>query len=309
MEVGMGSSTWVVAAVQTRSDANRDRNVEATSALVERAARAGATYVQVPELVTYLGPPCDYGEVAEPIAGPTVEHFATLARRLGVTLHLGSVLERSTTPGRVHNTSVVIGPDGALLATYRKVHLFDIAVPGQVEFRESDAIAPGSQLVVVDVGPARLGLSICFDVRFPELYRALALAGATVLAIPAAFSAVTGPAHWETLVRARAIENHAYVVAAAQAGTTPEGVATNGDSMIVGPWGEVLARARGEEPEVLVASLDLDQVRRRREQIAVLALRRPDVYARAVQRGGSDAVRASMVAETTNAVTSSASDH
>ncbi len=306
----MGSSTWVVAAVQTRSDANRDRNVEVTSALVERAAHAGATYVQVPELVTYLGPPRGYGEVAEPIAGPTVEHFAALARRLGVTVHLGSVLERSTTPGRVHNTGVVIGPDGALLATYRKVHLFDIAVPGQVEFRESDVIAPGSQLVTVDVGLARLGLSICFDVRFPELYRALALAGATALAVPAAFSAVTGPAHWATLVRARAIENHAFVVAAAQAGTTPEGVATNGDSMIVGPWGEIVARATGDEPQVLVASLDLDEVRRRREQIAVLALRRPDVYARTVQRGGSsDAVRASMVAETTNAVTSSASDH
>ncbi len=282
----MGSSSWVVAAVQTRSDANRDRNIEVVSALVERAARAGATYVQVPELVTYLGPTRRYDEVAEPIPGPTTVHFADLARRLGVTVHLGSVLERSVTPGRVHNTGVVLGPDGELRATYRKVHLFDIDVAGEVEFRESDVIAPGAQLVVVDVGPARLGLSICFDLRFPELYRELALAGATVLAIPAAFSAVTGPAHWEMLVRARAIENHAFVVAAAQAGTTPEGVATNGDSMIVGPWGEVRARASGEDAEVLVASLDLEEVRRRREQIGVLTLRRPEVYARAVEHRG-----------------------
>ncbi len=306
----MGLTSWVVAAVQTRSDANRDRNIEAASALVERAARAGATYVQVPELVTYLGPTRGYDEVAESIPGPTTAYFADLARRLGVTVHLGSLLERSPVPGRVHNTSVVIGPDGSLLATYRKVHLFDIAVLGHVEFRESDTIAPGAQLTVVDLEPACLGLSICFDVRFPELYRALALAGATVLAIPAAFSAVTGPAHWETLVRARAIENAAFVVAAAQVGTTPEGIATNGDSMIVGPWGEVLARASGEEPEVLVASLALDDVRRRREQIAVLALRRPDAYERAVQRGGSaDAVRASIVAEATIEVTSNSSDH
>ncbi len=301
----MKSSTWIVAAVQTQSGANRDRNIETTSALIERAARAGATYVQVPELVTYLGPPGRYDEIAESIPGPTTEHFAALARRLGVSVHLGSLLEHSATPGRVHNTSVVIGPDGALLATYRKVHLFDIAVPGEVEFRESDLIAPGSQLVVAEVGPARVGLSICFDLRFPELYRALALAGATVLAIPAAFSAVTGPSHWETLVRARAIESHSFVVAAAQAGTTAEGVATNGDSMIVGPWGEVLARASGDDPEVLVASLDLEQVRRRREQIAVLALRRPDVYASAIAHGSPAVADAATVAGATSEVAAS----
>jgi predicted amidohydrolase len=305
----MGSSTWVAAAVQTRSGADRDRNIDETSALVERAARAGATYVQVPELVTYLGPARRYHEFAEAIPGPTTEHFAALARRLGVTVHLGSLLERSAASPAVYNTSVVIGPDGAILATYRKVHLFDIAVPGEVEFRESDATSPGEQLVVVEVGAAWLGLSVCFDLRFPELYRALALAGATVLAIPAAFSAVTGPAHWETLVRARAIENHAFVVAAAQAGTTTEGVATNGDSMIVGPWGEVLARAGGEEPEVLVASLDLDEVRRRREQIAVLALRRPDVYARAVQRRDSSGARDPIGVEITNEAPSSVRNH
>jgi predicted amidohydrolase len=168
-------------------------------------------------------------------------------------------------------------------AIYRKIHLFDAKPPGGVTYFESEFISPGSQMRVVDVGEMRLGLSICFDVRFAELYRALVLAGANVVAIPAAFSAQTGPAHWEVMVRARAIENHAFVVAATQVGTTAEGLATHGHSMIVGPWGEVIVESALETEDVLIADLDLTEVNQRRGQIEVLKLRRPDVYGGDVQ--------------------------
>jgi predicted amidohydrolase len=152
-----------------------------------------------------------------------------------------------------------------------------------VTYLESEYITPGEDMKVVDVGEMRVGMSICFDVRFAELYRALTLAGANVLAVPAAFSALTGPAHWEVMLRARAIENHAYVIAAAQAGTTAEGLATHGHSMIVDPWGVVLAEAAGTGDEVLIADVDVRQVLERRAQIEVLRLRRPEVYARDVE--------------------------
>jgi predicted amidohydrolase len=192
-------------------------------------------------------------------------------------------LESSSEPGKFFNTSVVLAPSGEIVATYRKIHLFDVNVPGAIVHRESDVIAPGDEMVVARLEGIALGLSICFDLRFPELYRALALAGADVIAIPAAFNAVTGRAHWETLVRARAIENHAFVIAAAQAGTTSEGIATYGHSLIVDPWGETLAESTSDRPEVLVATLDLSEVGRRRTQIAVMDFRRPDVYDRAVR--------------------------
>jgi predicted amidohydrolase len=187
-------------------------------------------------------------------------------------------LETSTYERRSYNTSVLIGASGDILATYRKAHLFDIDVPGEVTFHESAAIAPGSQLVLAPLGRFVLGLTICFDVRFAEQYRALALRGATVFSVPAAFSAVTGPAHWQVLLRARAIENHAFVVAATQAGTTDEGLATYGHAMIIDPWGEVLAETRTDQPEVVLASIDPDEVTRRRREIDVFALRRPVLY-------------------------------
>jgi deaminated glutathione amidase len=166
------------------------------------------------------------------------------------------------------------------VATYRKIHLFDVNVPGAIVHRESDIIVPGEEIVVARCEEFDLGLSICFDLRFPELYRKLALAGADVLAIPAAFNAITGRDHWDLLVRSRAIENHAFVVAAAQVGTTTEGIATYGHSLIVDPWGEVLAEATSDGPEVVDATLDVGEVARRRAQIAVMDFRRPDVYDR-----------------------------
>ena len=271
-----------VAAAQMTSGSDVEANLESASTLVSEAAARGATYVQVPEYFNYYGPTRHFAAVAETIPGPTTERLGKLARTLGVTLHLGSMLEVSTVPGHFYNTSVLLASSGEVVATYRKVHLFDVDVPGQVQYRESDAVAPGDRMVVVDRETFRLGMTVCFDLRFPELYRQLSLAGATVLAIPAAFNANTGRAHWELLVRARAIENHAFVVSAAQVGTTSEGLATWGHSMIVDPWGEVLAESGASGQDVIVADLDVAQVARRRQQIAVLSLRRPDVYVRPV---------------------------
>jgi len=253
-------------------------NVATALELVGDAVDRGATYVQVPEYVTYYGPARGFADAAESVPGPSTRRFAGMARQRGVTVHVGSLLERTSEPGRYHNTSVLIDAAGEIVATYRKAHLFDIDVPGEVAHRESDAIVAGDDVVVADLGDVRLGLSICFDVRFPELYRHLALHGATVLAIPAAFAAATGRVHWEILVRARAIENHAFVVAAAQVGSTSGGLASWGHSMIVGPWGEILAEGGGDGNDVLVANVDLAEVARRRAQLAVLALRRPDLY-------------------------------
>jgi predicted amidohydrolase len=266
------------AAVQLSSGSDPASNVESAVELIRRAAGLGATYIQLPEYFNYLGPINNYERVAESIPGPTTQRFGALAKELGVTLHLGSMLEVSSVAGKFFNTSVLLDRSGEVTARYRKAHLFDIDVPGGVVFKESDAIERGEELVVAECPGFRLGMTICFDLRFPEMYRAITLKGANVVAIPSAFNATTGRAHWEVLVRARAIENHVFVVAAAQAGTTAEGIATFGHSMIVGPWGEVLAQSLSHAEDVLVTTLNLDQVARRRSQIDVINLRRPDLY-------------------------------
>jgi predicted amidohydrolase len=267
-----------VAAVQLSSGVDVAQNVERAVALVNEAADQGASYIQVPEYFNYLGPSQGFAQVAETIPGPTTARMADIASARAVTLHLGSLLEPSPESGKFYNTSVVIDATGHIVATYRKIHLFDVDVPGAVTPHESDVIEPGRELIMVNLSGLHLGLSICFDVRFPELYRELALSGAEVLAIPAAFNAVTGRAHWEILVRSRAIENHAFVIAAAQVGTTDEGIATYGHSLIVDPWGEILAESTSNGPDVITAVLDLEQVAKRRQQIAVLDFRRPDLY-------------------------------
>ena len=224
-----------VAAAQLAAGPNPEENVDNAIALVRRAAREGAGYVQLPEYFNYRGPTSRYASVAESIPGPTTNRLGELARELEITLHVGSLFERADEADKSYNTSVVLGPSGQIVATYRKVHLFDVNVPGGIEHRESRHISPGDQLVVTHVDGFTLGMSVCFDLRFPELYRELSLAGATVIAVPASFAVATGRVHWSTLLIARAIENHAYVIAAAQAGTTSEGVSSYGHSMIIDP--------------------------------------------------------------------------
>jgi deaminated glutathione amidase len=267
-----------VAAVQMHAGTDVEANLEIATRLVTRAAEAGATYVQLPESATFLGPATRKREVAETIPGPSSDYFAELARQSQIHLHVGSLLERSDEPGKSYNTSLLFDPQGTIVTTYRKVHLFDIDVPGQVAQQESNAVSPGQELTVVELPGMTLGLSICFDVRFPEMYSAMARAGANVFAVPAAFASATGRAHWEILLRARAIEEHAYVIAAGQTGHGYDGWVSHGHSMIVGPWGEVLAQADGEHEDVILADIDCQESVRRRGQIPVLTARRPSTY-------------------------------
>ena len=270
--------TLTVAVVQMTSGTDKVANVASAVELVHDAADRGATYVQLPEYFNFLSPPRAMPAAAETIPGPTTEQLAQVARSRSIHVHLGSLIERAHEPEKVFNTSVLLDPEGRIAATYRKTHLFDVDIPGAIAYHESDVIVPGERLSVVDVERVRLGLSICFDLRFPELYRALAGAGAQVLAVPSAFNATTGRAHWEVLVRSRAIENHAFVLAAAQVGSTSEGITTWGHSMIVDPWGVVLAESVKAGPDVLVATLEIDQVAKRRAQISVFDFRRPGLY-------------------------------
>jgi predicted amidohydrolase len=270
--------TTIVAAVQLSSGTDVTSNVETAIGLIHEAADRGATYVQLPEYFNYLGPARGQPSVAESVPGPTLAKMMDVAKQRHVNVHIGSLLEKSPDATKSFNTSVLIDGGGNIKATYQKIHLFDIDVPDAATQKESDAIVAGQEMVIAHLPDFQLGMTICFDLRFPELYRMLALNGATVLAVPAAFNATTGRVHWEVLVRARAIENHAFVIAAAQVGTTDEGIATHGHSMIVGPWGDVLVESKKDGPDVIVATIDLEDVTRRRAQIDVLDLRRPEIY-------------------------------
>ena len=209
--------------------------------------------------------------------GPHTEPFAEVARRRGAWILVGSTAETSDDPARPYNTSVLIAPDGSLAATYRKVHLFDVDIEAGPSDTESARVTPGDALVCADIDGVRLGLSICYDLRFPELYRSLALAGASILTVPAAFTERTGRDHWEVLLRARAIENGAFVLAPSQIGGPP-GQPAYGRSMVIDPWGTVIAQAP-DAVTVVHADLDLDRVAEVRRGIPALANRRPDVYA------------------------------
>lgn len=271
-----------VAAVQMIVGERKRDNVALALRLIDEAAARGARLIVLPELMTYHGSPSRYPEVAESVPGPTSERLAAKAQEHGCFIHGGSLVEPGPAQNLYYNTSYLLDPGGSLCAVYRKVHLFDVTVTGEVEARESESIAPGDVLVAVELPEFVLGLSICFDLRFPELYRALAAVGAQVLVVPAAFREATGRAHWETLLRARAIENHGYVVAAAQRGIAGGNAPMHGHSMIVDPWGSVLA----ESPDgdgVIVAEVDAAEVERRRAQIPVLTARRGDVYERPVR--------------------------
>ncbi len=270
-----------VACVQMNTAADTAANVAAASALVREAVGAGAELVALPETWAFKGRRAGILASAEPVDGPGNAVLAGLAASHGVYVLAGSHYEPSSRPDRVSNTSVLFGPAGDIVAVYRKAHLFD-AVSGTSVYRESDELVAGDELVTARIRTragvgVTLGLSICYDLRFPELYRALALRGAEVLLVPAAFTHFTGAAHWEVLLRARAIENGCFVVAPDQTGFHLPERQCYGNSMVVDPWGIVVARM-GEEVGVCVANLDLDTVPRVRAQIPSLAGRRPDVY-------------------------------
>jgi predicted amidohydrolase len=264
---------YLAAAVQMSSGPARDANVARAHALVTEAARRGARLVVLPEVFAWRGLRADEPGAAEPIPGPTTDGLAALARELAITLCAGSLLERVPGEPRAFNTSCVFDPSGTMIARYRKVHLFDVDLPGRVSVRESDTRAPGDLVVTARTPLGTLGLSICYDLRFPELYRRLVRAGADVLLVPSAFTFPTGAAHWEVLCRARAIESQCYVVAPNQTGQSPHGFADWGDSMIVDPWGRVLARA-GDGEGVVTAEIDLEYLARVRRELPSLAHQR-----------------------------------
>ena len=265
-----------VALVQLDARDDVDANIASAVALAADAAAGGARLVALPEYLQFRGTDDGFRASARPIPGPHTEPFAEVARRYDAWILVGSTAETSPDPGRPYNTSVLIAPDGTLAATYRKIHLFDVDIDRGPVDTESARVTPGDRLVCATVDGIAVGLSICYDLRFPELYRALALAGASILTVPSAFTERTGRDHWEVLVRARAIENGAFVLAPAQIGG-PAGQTAFGRSMIVDPWGTVIAQAP-DAVTIVRADLDLDRVAAVRRGIPALANRRPDAY-------------------------------
>jgi deaminated glutathione amidase len=265
-----------VAAVQLNSTGDKGRNLEVAERLVREAAADGSGLICLPERWNLLADTALLFDGAEPLDGPSLSAARDWARELGVHLLAGSVAERVEGHDRLANTSVLIGPDGEDVASYRKIHMFDVEVEGTV-YRESDHDEPGDEIVVAPLGEIELGMSVCYDLRFPELYRILAVRGARVIAIPSAFTVPTGRAHWEVLLRARAIENQAFVIAPGQVGKAPPKFDSWGHSAIVDAWGAVLAMASGGECFV-AADLDLEEQERLREKLPSLANRRPGAY-------------------------------
>jgi deaminated glutathione amidase len=263
-----------VAAVQLNSDGDRDRNLEAAERLVRSAAADGAELVALPEKWNLLAAGEELLAGAESLDGPSLGAARSWARSHGIHLLAGSIAEAGGE--KAHNTSVLIGPDGEDLAVYRKIHMFDVDVGG-VSYRESAHEEPGSEIVTAPLDGLICGLSVCYDLRFPELYRILAVRGARLVTIPSAFTATTGRDHWEVLLRARAIENQVFVLAPDQVGEAPPSYSSYGRSMIVDPWGVVLATAADGE-RFVGADLDLAGQERIREALPSLANRRSEAY-------------------------------
>ncbi len=274
------ASEFVAACVQLRSGVDRRVNIDAAKALIETAARRGATFIATPEMTNVVDQNARrlLGGIDREADAFEVSEFASLAARLQIWLLVGSLALRDDQEANdsgaasAVNRSFLFAPDGAIAARYDKIHMFDVVLPDGESWRESSVYKPGSSSVVAATGIATFGLSICYDLRFPGLYRRLSQSGAEILTAPAAFTRQTGEAHWETLLRARAIENGAYMIAPGQGGRHEDGRETYGRSMIVDPWGRILASADHDEPGVILASINLEAVRDARRAIPNLAL-------------------------------------
>ncbi|MCG5236053.1 carbon-nitrogen hydrolase family protein [Xanthobacter oligotrophicus] len=265
------SDTLRIALVQLRSGRDPAANLDATSALVREAARDGARYVQTPEVTNLmeLDRTVLFEKLREEADDATLAALRQLAKELGIFLHIGS-LALKVSDKKAVNRAFMIGPDGAIIARYDKIHMFDVDLGNGESYRESSAYRPGERAILANVGAFRFGLTICYDLRFPSLYRALAEGGAQVLTVPSAFTRPTGEAHWHVLLRARAIENGAYVLAAAQGGKHENGRETFGHSLVVDPWGRVIAEG-GADPGVILAEIDLKEVAAARARIPSLS--------------------------------------
>ncbi|MEV6488292.1 carbon-nitrogen hydrolase family protein [Actinoplanes sp. NPDC051633] len=261
-----------VSVCQLNARDDRDHNLRVARELLSRAADDGAEFAMLPEYVDYLGRSAGMPK-PEPLDGEFASFFAEAAREFGIWVHAGSFHERGPDDERTYNTSLVFNPAGERIAAYRKIHLYDVEIPGRVSYQESRSVAAGEDVVVADVAGVPVGLSICYDLRFPELYRRLADDGARVVAVPAAFMMHTGRDHWEVLLRARAIENQCYVVAAGQIGDHEPDRTCFGRSMVIDPWGTVVAQAP-DVVGVVTTEIDLERVEKIRTEVPSLANRR-----------------------------------
>ncbi len=272
------------AAIQMRSGAKKSENLIQAATLVGAAVESGAQLIALPEMFNCLGPWEIMLEAAEPIPGPTSQFLSDLARRLQIVLIGGSFCERDEDDGRVYNTSLLFDATGKELARYRKIHLFDVDLPGEVSYHESDWLAAGERVVVTDTERGRIGQAICYDLRFAELFWRMSRTASDVICLPSAFTSTTGRAHWEVLLRARAIENQAYLIAPNQFGRHSEQFETFGHSAIIDPWGTVLAMAQ-EHSGHIVAEIDLEHLQRIRQRLPVLLHRRSSSTKRTVRSG------------------------
>src|SRR5215204_2065822 len=267
-----------VAIIQMNSQGDRRANIATALELIDRAAATGARLIALPEVWPYLGPDDVSRDQAETIPGPFTELLAQRARRHGIFIHGGSIYEtRPGDPG-MYNTTVVIDPTGEIIARYSKIHMNDVVLDGVAEYQESATVTPGDEIAITEIDGIPVGVTICYDLRFPELFRILALKGAQAIILPAAFTLTTGKDHWESLIRARAIENQLYMIAPAQCGTHPPAKRCYGRSMVVDPWGTVVTTA-SDGVGIAHAIVDPSRVDAVRRQIPSLANRRPEAYA------------------------------
>ena len=266
-----------VAIVQMNSQEDKGANIAAALDLIDRAAATSARLVALPEVWPYLGPDDVSRDQAETIPGPISEALSQRARRHGIYIHGGSIYEKRPGDPGMYNTTVVIDPAGEIIAHYSKIHMYDVVLDGIAEYQESATVTPGNETTITEIDGIPVGLTICYDLRFPELFRILALKGAQAIVLPAAFTLMTGKDHWETLIRARAIENELYMIAPAQWGTHRPGKWCYGRSMVVDPWGTVVTTAP-DGVGIAYATIDPSRVAAVRRQIPSLANRRPEAY-------------------------------
>lgn len=255
-----------------RAGSDKQKNLLRAQEFIRQAAKKGAKLFALPEVFLWRGPKRESSKAAEPIPGPSSLTLCRLAKELGVYIIAGSMIEVANAT-HSYNTSIVINAHGKIIAKYRKIHLFDVDIPGGIQIKESDTKKPGNEIVTCKTPLGTIGLSICYDLRFPELYRQLSQAGAQILAVPAAFTSPTGKAHWEPLLRARAIENQCYIIAPNQVGRNVYGFNDYGHSMIIDPWGNILAKATKDEG-LVTAEIDLSYLLQVRQELPSLAHKR-----------------------------------
>lgn len=264
-----------LALCQMKVEKDKQKNLQTACRLVQEAAQSGAQLVCLPEMFCCPYDNACFADYAEPMDGEIVHALSEAARRTGCVLIGGSFPEREG--GKLYNTSPVFSSKGELLGRHRKLHLFDIDVEGGVRFQESDVLSAGNSCTLIDTEYGNIGVAICFDVRFPELFRRMALRGAELVFLPGAFNPTTGPAHWELTMRARALDNQLFVAACAPALDPEASYHSYGHSCVVNPWGEVVA-GLGDQPGILSAEIDLAQVEKVRRELPLLSARRTDVY-------------------------------